>query len=104
MDQLLQQAERAQPTADCPAKQYPEGKEQSCHIETERKLSGTVHSLQSADGAGKARRRTGVAVESRIAELFPFSRIDSAAFKIQKMRVGTAKGDELEQLSFDCKF
>ena len=102
MDQFLQQTERTKPSADCPAKQHPEGKEQPRHVEAEGKLSGTVHSLQSADGTGKARRRAGVAVESRIAELFPFSRIDFSALKVQKMRVGTAKGDELEQFSFDC--
>lgn len=101
MEQFLEQTEGTQPPTDGPSEQYPEGEKQSCHIETERKLHGTVYCLQCSDGAGKACCRAGIAVESRIAELFPLSRIEPAALKVQNMRVGEAKGDDLQKFSLD---
>lgn len=62
VDQLLQQAERAQPPADGSPEQNAEGEKQSCYIKAESKLHGTVYCLQSADGTGKTGGRAGIAV------------------------------------------
>ena len=83
MNQLLYQSERAEPPADCPPEQHAKRQQHADHIEAELKFHGAVHRLQRPDRTGKSCCRTRIAVQSRIAELFPFSLINLPALKIQ---------------------
>lgn len=100
MDQFLQQAKGTQPTADRSAKQHPESQKQACHIEAEMEFRRTVYRLHGSNRTGKTGRRTRVTIQSGITEIFPFARIYFSALKIQQMYIGTAKGNDLQQFTF----
>ena len=102
--QLLNQPERTEKAAHKAPQQHADGQQKACDIEAEIKLHGAADGLQRADRAGNGGGRAGIAVQPRIAELFPRSGIDSCALfagEIADMRIGQTERGDLDHFAPD---
>ena len=88
MQQLLKPAEGTQKAADKAPQQHAQQNEEACDIIREAELGRPHHRLKRPDGTGAGGRRAGIAVQSRHADGFPRSLIQSALEKVRQVQVG----------------
>ena len=101
MQELLKQSERTEKAADETPPDNSHGQQEARNVKAELETRRCDDCLQGSYGAGKGRRRTGVAVEPRHAQAFPLSLVELARQKIVQPGIGHEKGKRLDELAPD---
>lgn len=96
VQQFLEPSERAEETAHHPSEQYSNENQEPGDIIGKMKLGGPDDRLQGTNGAGGCRCGTGVAVQAGDTDDLGTALVDFSPEKVQKERVGSESGSQLE--------
>ena len=103
MEQILDQSERAEPSAHKPADQCAYKHQKSCHIKRQFKIPAPDDSLHSPDRTCPESSRTGITIQAGDAKIFQLPLINLPLRKPQQIAVGKQRPKRLNPMAFPCR-
>ena len=100
MQKLLQESQRAEPSAYCPSQRHSEKQDDTHHVPSGAMSGRSQRVLECAERTGTDRSGTGIAVKARNTRIFSIALINLTDNKAFQMRIVQKRTVELNESSF----